>query len=317
MRRRFWEGIVRGPVAGAALRGDRDGAAHLMGRALERACAGDLAPQGEVYIVGAGPGDPELLTLAALRLMNDCDVVLYDSLVAPEILAMVRRDAARIDVGKRCGGRGLSQDELNRLMIEKARRGLRVLRLKGGDPLIFGRAGEEMEALARTGIAYRVVPGITAASGCAAEARIPLTHREHAHTCVLTTGHTHDGSLDWTRLAAAGQTIVFYMSLGNLATTCAELVRHGLDATTPAAVVSRATLSDSRLLSGTVGSLPRIVERQQPASPAIVIIGEVVRLRERLDELAAEAARLTQAAGMSGQEGPHGWLEQPPIPVNP
>jgi uroporphyrin-III C-methyltransferase/precorrin-2 dehydrogenase/sirohydrochlorin ferrochelatase len=297
--------------------GDRDGAARLMARALERACAGDLKPQGEVYLVGAGPGDPELLTLAALRLMNDCDLVLHDSLVAPEILAMVRRDAARIDVGKRCGARGMSQDELNRLMVEKAREGLRVLRLKGGDPFIFGRAGEEMEALARAGIAYRVVPGITAASGCAAQARIPLTHRDHAHTCVLTTGHTRDGSPDWARLAAAGQTIVFYMSFRNLETTCAELVRHGLDAAAPAAVVSRGTMSDSHLLIGTVGTLAQIIEQQRPAAPAIVIIGEVVRVRERLDELAAEAARVTQAALRRGREEPFQWLEPPPIPVNP
>ncbi|HUY19627.1 MAG TPA: siroheme synthase CysG [Candidatus Binataceae bacterium] len=316
-RRRLWEEVVRGPVASAALSGDRDGAAQLMARALERACSGDFTSQGEVYLVGAGPGDPELLTLAALRLMNDCDVVMHDSLVAPEILAMVRRDAVQVDVGKRCGAHGLSQDEINRLMIDKARQGLRVLRLKGGDPLIFGRAGEEMEALARAGVAYRVVPGITAAAGCAAEARIPLTHRDHAHTCVLTTGYTSDGSPDWARLAAAGQTIVFYMSFGKLATTCAELIRHGLEAATPAVVVSRGTLSDSRLLTGTVGTLAAIIERKRPAAPAIVIIGEVVRIRERLDALAAEAARLTPAAVGSARERPPGWLEQPSIPVNP
>ncbi|HTW87721.1 MAG TPA: siroheme synthase CysG [Candidatus Binataceae bacterium] len=317
VRRRFWEDVVRGPIAGAAVSGDHDGAARLMGRALERACAGDLKPQGEVYLVGAGPGDPELLTLAALRLMNDCDVVLHDSLVAPEILAMVRRDAVRIDVGKRCGARGMSQNELNRLMVEKARAGQRVLRLKGGDPFVFGRAGEEMEALAQAGIAYRVVPGITAAAGCAAEARIPLTHRDYAHTCVLTTGHTCEGSPDWARLAAAGQTIVFYMSFKNLETTCAELIRHGLEAATPAAVVSRGTMSDSRLLIGTVETLAQMVEQQRPASPAIVIIGEVVRVRERLDQFAVQAAGLTRAEVTNGREGPFRWVELPPIPVNP
>jgi uroporphyrin-III C-methyltransferase / precorrin-2 dehydrogenase / sirohydrochlorin ferrochelatase len=316
VRRRFWEQVVRGPVAGAAMRGDRDPALRLMAGALERAGSGDLRPQGEVYLVGAGPGDPELLTLAALRLMNDCDVVMYDSLVTPEILAMVRRDAVRIDVGKRCGGRGLRQEEINCMMIEQARAGYRVLRLKGGDPLIFGRAGEEMEALARAGVAWRVIPGITAAAGCAAQARIPLTHRDHAHTCVLTTGHTRDGSPDWARLAAAGQTIIFYMSFNNLPTTCAELVRHGLDAGTPAALISRGTMSDSSLLIGTVATLPGIVERSRPAAPAIVIIGAVVAERARLDELAQEAEPLTRPA-VSDLEASMQWLEQTPNPVNP
>jgi uroporphyrin-III C-methyltransferase/precorrin-2 dehydrogenase/sirohydrochlorin ferrochelatase len=290
-RRRFWDAVLRGPVADAAMRGDRGQAAHLMARALERAAAGDLRPEGEVFLVGAGPGAPELLTLAALRLMNECDVVLHDSLVTPEILAMVRRDAERIDVGKRCGSHSVNQGEINRLMIEHARAGRRVLRLKSGDPFVFGRAGEEMEALAQAGIAYRVVPGITAAAGCAAEARIPLTHREHAHSCILTTGHTRDGNPNWARLAASGQTIVFYMSLSNLDAACAELVRHGLDGATPAAIVARGTRTDSTLLIATLETLPGLAEKQRPARPAIVVIGEVVRMRERLDRLAADAER--------------------------
>ncbi len=311
-RRRFWEAVVRGPVAGAAMRGDRDQAARLMACALERAAAGDLSPEGEVCLVGAGPGDPELLTLAALRLMNECDIVLHDSLVTPEILAMVRRDAERIDVGKRCGAHGTNQDEINRLMIEHARAGRRVLRLKGGDPFVFGRAGEEMEALARAGVAYRVIPGITAAAGCAAEARIPLTHRDLAHSCVLATGHTRDADPDWTRLAASGQTLVFYMSLTNLDSTCAELMRHGLDAATPAAIVARGTRADSALLIATLATLAEQARSRRPAGPAIVIIGEVVRVRERLDRLAAEADRRARSV----DRGPADPFEPAPFTAN-
>ncbi|HZT50314.1 MAG TPA: siroheme synthase CysG [Stellaceae bacterium] len=314
-RRRFWENAVRGPAAEAARRGERGRAAALMERALERAAAGDLRPEGEVWLVGAGPGDPELLTLAALRLMNECDVVLHDSLVAPEILAMVRRDAERIDVGKRCGAHRTAQDEINRLMVAQARAGRRVLRLKGGDPLVFGRAAEELEALARAGIAYRIVPGITAAAGCAAEARIPLTHRESAHSCILATGHTADGRPDWARLAAAGQTLVFYMPLGSLGSICAELAGHGLDAATPAAIVSRGTLPDSRIVVGTLATLPALAERERPRAPAVVIVGAAVRMRARLEQLAQQASE--RAAELCGRPPtPDGPLEHPPVAVN-
>ncbi|MBF6569447.1 MAG: uroporphyrinogen-III C-methyltransferase [Candidatus Binataceae bacterium] len=317
VRRRFWETIMRGPVAAAAMRGDRERAAGLMARAIASAAVGDLKPQGEVYLVGAGPGDPDLLTLKALRLMNECEVVLHDSLVAPEILTMVRREAELIDVGKRCGGHGVQQEQINSLMVELARAGKRVLRLKGGDPMLFGRAGEEIEALARAGISYQIVPGITAAAGCAAATGIPLTHRDYAHTCVLTTGHTRDGAPDWSQMTAPGQTLVLYMSLGRVAINCDELIRHGLDPATPAVIISRGTMADLTVLTGTVASLPEIVERHRPKAPAVVIIGEVVGFRERMAGLAAIArGEAAIAGGESAFETPFRWIEPPPFPVH-
>jgi uroporphyrin-III C-methyltransferase/precorrin-2 dehydrogenase/sirohydrochlorin ferrochelatase len=282
-RRRLWERVARGPVAEHLFAGRGDAAHRLMARMVDGAGDDSRPIEGEVYIVGAGPGDPELLTMRALRLMQQCDVVLYDRLVSQEILTLVRRDAARIDVGKRGGGDGWSQEQIHRAMIRLAREGNRVLRLKGGDPLIFGRGGEEMEALAGAGVAYQVVPGITAAIGCAAYAGIPLTHRNYAHSCVFVSGHdVEDTSHDWQRLAASGQTIVFYMALGQIETICRKLRRHGLSDSTPAALIANGTTRKQEILHGTLATLADIAAERRPRSPALLIVGEVAKLSERL-----------------------------------
>jgi uroporphyrin-III C-methyltransferase/precorrin-2 dehydrogenase/sirohydrochlorin ferrochelatase len=200
-------------------------------------------------------------------------------------------------------------------MVELARAGRRVLRLKGGDPMLFGRAGEEIEALARAGISYQIVPGITAAVGCAAATGIPLTHRDYAHACVLTTGHTSDGAPDWRRMTAPGQTLALYMSLGSVAVNCHELMRHGLDPATPAAIISRGTMVDSTVLTGTVATLPEIVERHRPPAPALVIVGEVVGFRERIAGLAA-VVETPSEGDEANFEAPFRWIEPPPFPVH-
>lgn len=317
-RRRLWERVVRGPVAEHLFAG-RDADAHrLMAGMVEggRGAAGDSQPlDGEVYIVGAGPGDPELLTLRALRLMQQCDVVLYDRLVADEILALVRRDADRIDVGKRVGGRGWSQQQIHQAMIRLARDGKRVLRLKGGDPLVFGRGGEEMEALAGAGVAYQVVPGITAASGCAAYAGIPLTHRDHAHSCVFVSGHDVEAlEYDWQLLASPRQTIVFYMALGQIGTICHELRRHGLPDTTPAALIAQGTTRDQEILRGMIATLAEIAARRRLRPPAVLIVGAVAGLSERLSWFLSDRASVLNAAGAPPEaahypsDGPSGLL---------
>jgi uroporphyrin-III C-methyltransferase/precorrin-2 dehydrogenase/sirohydrochlorin ferrochelatase len=285
-RRRLWERVARGPVA-EHLFAERDAEAHRliagMIDSVKDASDDSHPPEGEVYLVGAGPGDPELLTLRALRLMQQCDVVLYDRLVSEPVLALVRRDADRIEVGKRAGEPGWSQEQIHLAMIRLAREGKRVLRLKGGDPFIFGRGGEEMEALAAAGIAYQVVPGITAASGCAAYAGIPLTHRGHAHSCVLVSGHDVAAlEYDWRRLTAPRQTVVFYMALGQIGAICRELRHHGLRDTTPAALITRGTTRDQEVVRGTLATLADIVAERRPQPPALLIVGEVAALPERL-----------------------------------
>jgi uroporphyrin-III C-methyltransferase/precorrin-2 dehydrogenase/sirohydrochlorin ferrochelatase len=240
---------------------------------------------GTVTLVGAGPGDPELLTLRALRLMQQADVVLHDRLVAPDLLDLVRRDADRIDVGKRCGRHTMTQDAINRLMVDLARKGRRVVRLKSGDPFIFGRGGEELEFLVRHGVPFEVVPGVTAALGCAAYAGIPLTHRDHAQSCVFVTGHAADGmpDLDWKSLARPRQTVVIYMGLGELARLSAHLIAQGADAAIPAAVIENGTRADQRVVVSTLASLADAVVARGLTGPALVVIGSVVGLRDRLD----------------------------------
>jgi len=320
-RRRLWERVVRGPVAEHLFAG-RDAEAHrLMAGMVDGASGAGAAdedsqpPEGEVYIVGAGPGDPELLTLRALRLMQQCDVVLYDRLVSQQILALVRRDADRIDVGKRTGGGGWSQRQIHLAMIRLAREGKRVLRLKGGDPLVFGRGGEEMDSLAGAGVAYQVVPGISAASGCAAYAGIPLTHRDHAHSCVFVSGHNVEAlQYGWQRLAAPGQTVVFYMALGQTETICRELRRHGLPDTTPAALIAQGTTRDQEILRGTIATLAAIAAQRLPRPPALLIVGEVAGLSERLSwfhsdrESAPEAVSEAAEATHYRSDGPSGLL---------
>ncbi|MGA8567879.1 MAG: siroheme synthase CysG, partial [Candidatus Binataceae bacterium] len=303
-RRRLWERVARGPVAEHLFAGRDADARRLMARMVDGAGADTRPIEGEVYIVGAGPGDPELLTMRALRLMQQCDVVLHDRLVSQEILALVRRDAERIDVGKREGAAGWSQAQIHQAMIRLAREGNRVLRLKGGDPLIFGRGGEEMEALAGAGVAYQVVPGITAASGCAAYAGIPLTHRKYAHSCVFVSGHDVEGvDCDWQRLAAPGQTIVFYMALGQIEPICRKLRREGLPDTTPAALITNGTTPEQEILRGTIATLADIAAARGPRPPALLIVGEVAGLSERLRWFHSDRAAASDAPGIAKEAG--------------
>jgi len=255
-----------------------------------------MLPRGSVYLVGGGPGNPELLTLRALRVLQQADVVLYDNLVSPDIVALVPPEAARVYVGKQQGNHALDQHEINALMVRLAREGKRVLRLKGGDPFIFGRGGEEVEALAREGIPYLVVPGITAALGAAAGAGIPLTQRGLAQSVTFVTGHLpEDDTLDWRALARARQTVVFYMGVGNLRFIVARLRAAGAAETLPVALVERATLPEERVLRGTLAHIADLAVRAGISAPALLIVGEV----------AAAAADEYTAAGNGARRGEH------------
>ncbi len=294
-RRRFWEEVMDGPIAELMLAGAEDAATRRLQETLEGEDAASPVA-GFVSLVGAGPGNPELLTLRALRVMQRASVVLYDHLVAPALLDLVRRDAERIYVGKEQDRHALGQDEINALMVRLAREGKRVVRLKGGDPFIFGRGGEEIEALAAQGIAFEVVPGVTAAAGAAAYAGIPLTHRDYAQSCVFVTGHQKNGllQLDWRAIARPQQTIAVYMGVGGLAEICAGLIEHGLAPDMPAALVEQATLPEQRVIEGTLATLPSAAARAAVKPPALLIVGEVVRLRGRLAWFGAQACALSE-----------------------
>jgi uroporphyrin-III C-methyltransferase/precorrin-2 dehydrogenase/sirohydrochlorin ferrochelatase len=281
-RRIFWENVFEGPIAEQMLAGREAAARTALQRQLETAAGS--AETGEVYLVGAGPGDPDLLTFRALRLMQKADVVLYDALVSEGVMELVRRDAERIHVGKRRASHTLPQEDINALLVRLAREGKRVLRLKGGDPFIFGRGGEEIETLAEHGIPFQVVPGISAANGVASYAGIPLTHRDYAQSVLFTTGHLRDGSveLDWPALTRPRQTVVIYMGLTGLDTICRKLVEHGLPADWPAAVVQQGTTLHQRVVTSTLADLPQKVKEAGLRAPTLTIIGEVVRLREKL-----------------------------------
>ncbi len=241
-------------------------------------------PAGDVTLVGAGPGDPELLTLKALRALQDADIVLHDRLVPAAILDLARRDASLISVGKAAGGIGSTQEEINALLIEHASSGKRVVRLKGGDPFIFGRGGEELEALAKARISFSVVPGITAAAGCAAYAGIPLTHRDHAHSVTFVAAHTGSDlkEPDWRALAMTGATAVFYMGLARLPHIAASLIAHGAAADLPAGIVAQGTLPEQRVITATLGTIAEAAARSNLESPALLVVGEVVSLHASL-----------------------------------
>lgn len=280
-RRIFWERTIEGAVGEMVLAGRESAALETLEAQLNTS---QHEAVGEVYLVGAGPGDPDLMTFKAMRLLQTADVVLHDRLVAAEIVDMARRDAERIYVGKQRSDHSVPQSEINQLLVDLALQGKRVIRLKGGDPFIFGRGGEEIELLASHRIPFQVVPGVTAASGAASYAGIPLTHRDYAQSVRFITGHTRDGKLDhdWTQYRSVNETLVFYMGLVGLPIICEQLQAHGRSGTTPMALVERASTQQQRVLIGTLATMEDIVKREQPAAPTLLIIGNVVGLHEKL-----------------------------------
>jgi len=280
-RRRFWESFFKGPVAAAVLRGEERAAQVAM---LGLVNGGEASPAmlGVVHLVGAGPGDPELLTLRALRLLGEADVIVYDRLIDPDILDRARRDAERVYVGKSKGHHSKSQDEINALLVAFAQAGKRVVRLKSGDPFVFGRGGEELEYLRRHGVSVEVVPGISAAFGCAAAAQIPLTHRALANTVTFVSGHNSAGEieLDWASLVRRRETLVIYMGVSAAGQIARALIAHGAPLTTPAAVIENGTRSNQRTLVGTLAELDALCVDHNVTSPALIVIGEVVRLAD-------------------------------------
>ena len=279
-RRRFWDRVFAGRIGEMALAGDEIGARRELIRLLDSTRNEAEPAVGMVHLVGAGPGDPDLLTMKAHRLLQRADVVVYDRLVAPEILAMARRDAERVHVGKRSGHHAMPQAEINERLVSLARAGKSVVRLKGGDPFVFGRGGEEVEALMQAGIAIEVVPGVTAALGCAASAGIPLTHRDHAHACVFVTGHLKDGevALDWSMLARPRQTVCIYMGAETLPSIAGQLIEHGLPAATPVALIANGTTNRERRVVGTLATIERQAAHAGLTGPTLCIVGEVVSL---------------------------------------
>jgi len=283
-RRLFWEKVLEGPIAEMMIAGKEDKARQALEEALES--EGERMPDaGEVYLVGGGPGDPDLLTFKALRLMQQADVVVYDRLVSPEVLELVRRDAERIYAGKERDHHSIPQDQINALLVKLAKEGKRVCRLKGGDPFIFGRGGEEIATLMEEGVPFQVVPGITAASGCATYSGIPLTHRDYSQSVTFVTGNLKKGELklNWDALAKPNQTIVFYMGLHGIKTICEQLVAHGVPDTMPAALVQQGTTPNHQVHIGNLRNLPSLVEEAEVKPPTLIIVGEVVKLNEKLN----------------------------------
>ena len=297
-RRTFWERFFTGPIADKVLAGQEVAAREAM-VGLVNSRAVQAEPEGSVAIVGAGPGDPDLLTFKAMRRLQEADVVLYDKLVGPEIIDYARRDAERIYVGKAKANHSKSQEEINALMAEHALAGKRVVRLKGGDPFIFGRGGEEMDYLEGRGVTVEVVPGVTAAAGCAAAAGIPLTLRGTALAVTFLTGHARDGEpdLDWKSLASGKQTLAIYMGVSTAAVVSQRLIEHGLAATTPVAVIENGTLPEQRLVTGTLSELGSQLQSAGIHGPALIVVGEVARkaLEAEDSTLAEELATLPRA----------------------
>ncbi len=300
-RRRFFEAVVDGPAGRRFVEGDSQGAQRIAQQLLATTSTSPRAA-GEVTLVGAGPGDPELLTLKALRALQDADVVLHDRLVPAAVLEFARRDALRICVGKAAGNVGSTQVQINTLLIEHARQGRRVVRLKGGDPFIFGRGGEELQALAAAQIDFSVVPGISAGLGCAAYAGIPLTHRDHAHSVIFVTGHAPgDGDAgrepDWRALAMPGVTGVFYMGLARLDHIVAGLTAHGAPGVRPAGIITQGTTADQRVITATLATIRAAAAGAELQSPALLVVGDVVALQPSLAWFRPEApADLSQTA---------------------
>lgn len=300
-RRRFFDGLLAGPVAERFRAGDHSGAREAFEAALAEAPSS--RDVGSVALVGAGPGDPGLLTLRALRLLNQADVILHDRLVSPGVLALARRDADVIEVGKQAANHHVTQDGIHSLMLEHARAGRRVVRLKGGDPFVFGRGGEELEFLHAHGIAFEVVPGITAALACAAYAGVPLTHRDHAQSVRFVTAHCRDSldTLDWRALAQEKQTLAVYMGVAGLAGFRDGLLAHGRDGDTPFALVENGSRPGQRVVTGTLAELPALAALHAVQSPALLILGEVAALAGTLHwfgaaPLGAAAAAIAHAA---------------------
>jgi uroporphyrin-III C-methyltransferase/precorrin-2 dehydrogenase/sirohydrochlorin ferrochelatase len=299
LRRQFWEHILSGPVVSLLSQKKQQQAENLLSEQLasfsNTSANGNTKSnpltRGEVYIVGGGPGDPDLLTIKALQLMQQADVVVHDGLVSDAVLNLVRRDADRISVSKSARCHSMPQDEINQLLVDLANKGHKVCRLKGGDPFIYGRGGEEVEGLAAAGIPYQIVPGITAAAGCAAYAGIPLTHRDHAQAVQFVTGHTQKNGQgpDWQSLAKPRQTVVIYMGLINSADIVDKLVSNGRDPATPVAIVQSGTTDKQRVFTGQLSELVTLIAAQKVASPALIIVGEVVALQSKLQWFSAQA----------------------------
>ena len=281
-RRFFWERAFSGIIAEKVFSGRVEEAKAAMQQQLDDSTDSDV---GEVYLVGGGPGDPDLLTFKALRLMQQADVILYDRLVSEGVMELVRRDAELIYVGKERDNHSVPQEGINQLLVDLAKKGRRVCRLKGGDPFIFGRGGEEIETLAENGIPFQVVPGITAASGCSTYSGIPLTHRDYSQSCRFVTGHLKDGSMNlpWDELAVEQQTIVFYMALKGAKHLSDKLIEHGMRGDMPVALVEKGTTPDHRVWTTTLVELPTIVATKPIKAPTLIIVGEVVKLREKLN----------------------------------
>ena len=287
----FWEKMLNGKFLELVLSGKTDEAKSFLDEQIDNFDE-DIANQGEVYLVGAGPGDPDLLTFKALRLMQQADIALYDRLVHPSIVDLIRRDATKIYVGKERDNHVVRQEEINELLVKYAKEGKKVLRLKGGDPFIFGRGGEEIETLADEKIAFQVVPGITSASGCSTYSGIPLTHRDYAQSCIFVTGHLKKGKLelDWEKLIQDNQTIVFYMGLVSIDIICEELIKHGLSELTPCALIQQGTTNTQKEYISILKDMPTVVKTKKPEAPTIFIIGGVVTLRDKLKWYSTSAA---------------------------
>ena len=281
-RKQFWENALKGPVSELVYAGQEDSAREQLDEMLAQGL--DSSPMGEVYLVGAGPGDPDLLTFKAVRLMQQADVMVYDRLVSQPILDMANPDAERLYVGKQKDDHAVPQQDINDLLVDRAKQGKRVLRLKGGDPFIFGRGGEEIETLTEHGVPFQVVPAVTAASGCAAYAGIPLTHRDYAQSVTFATGHLKDGTinLNWPQLTQTNHTLVFYMGLSGISEISKQLQLHGMSPDMPAALIEKGTTRNQRVHIATLATLPEKVIESGVSAPTLTIIGEVVKLHDKL-----------------------------------